>query len=116
MEIQVTQDILPSFFALSEVLLTTTLPLPLLHLPFLYIILLLYLSLVYIIHSTEGFYLYGILDPGVNGVHNSRVAGFVVGIFAGLAMIFGVVWFIIWMRRESVGKKAKGAKGVPVWT
>ena len=105
---------MPSLFALFEVVFTTTLPLPLLHLPFLLLILLLYLSLAYLTRAAQGFYVYSFLDPGVNGAHNGRVAGYTVGIFAAILVIFGVVWVIIWIRGRIVGTKMKWAKGVAV--
>jgi predicted membrane protein len=98
-------------FALFEIILTNTLPPPLLHLPFLILILLLYVSLAYVTRAAEGFYVYSFLDPGVHGSQSGHVAAYLFGIFAVILVIFGVVWFLIWLRRRIVGNRVKWAKG-----
>ena len=104
---QISQHIMPSLFALFEVIFTTTLPPPLLHLPFILLILLFYLSLAYLTRAAQGFYVYSFLDPGVDGAHNGRVAGYTLGIFAGTLVIFGVAWIAIWVQGRIVGTKVK---------
>src|SRR5438034_9738978 len=111
---QISQHIMTSLFALFEVIFTTTLPPPLLHLPFVLLILLFYLSLAYLTRAAQGFYVYSFLDSGVDGAHNGRVAGYTLGIFAATLVIFGAAWIAIWRRGRIVGTKVKWPKGVAV--
>ncbi|KAM5449927.1 hypothetical protein MaudCBS49596_004689 [Microsporum audouinii] len=101
----ISQHAMQSGFALFELIFPATQPLPLLHLPFLYLLLLLYLSLAYLTHATQGFYTYSFLDPGIHGEHNGRVTGYSFGIAAAATVLFGVCWFIIWLRRRLTGDK-----------
>ncbi|KAF3483980.1 uncharacterized protein GIQ15_03304 [Arthroderma uncinatum] len=101
----VSQHAMQSGFALFELIFTATQPLPLIHLPFLYLLLMLYLSLAYLTRATQGFYTYSFLNPGVHSEHRGRVAAYSFGIAAAATVLFGVCWFIIWLRRRLTGDK-----------
>lgn len=92
--------------ALFEIIVPATNPPPWLHIPFLVIILAMYLGLAYVTHVTQGFYPYSFLDP-TNGA--GQLAGYIVGIAAASAIIFVIVWFLIWLRRRftGTGKRSK---------
>lgn len=94
---QISQHALNSLFALLEILLPRTNPPPPLHLPFLLLILALYLSLAYLTHATQGFYTYDFLNPAKG---NGRVAGYVFGILVATCVIFAIVWSLIWSRKR----------------
>lgn len=68
-----------------------------LHLPFLLILLALYLALAYLTQASQGFYPYDFLHP--NRGHG-RLAGYVLGILAAVCVLFVVVWCLIWGRRR----------------
>lgn len=93
---QTSRHLLNSFFAIFEIIIPRTDPLPLIHLLFLVIILALYLALAYITHAVQGFYTYDFLDPGQG---RGRVAGYVFGILAGVCVVFGLVWCCIRLRK-----------------
>lgn len=90
------QHALNSAFALFEIVIPRTRPTPWNHLPFLILLLALYLALAYLTHATKGFYTYPFLDPGLQG---ALVAAYVFGIAVGICIIFAVVWGLIWLRR-----------------
>src|SRR5262245_9883590 len=90
-------------FSLFEIIFATTIPPPWLHIPFLLLLLLLYVSLAYLTHAAQGFYTYSFLDPGVNGAHSGRVAAYAFAILAALLVVFGLVRLAIWQRRRIVG-------------
>ncbi|KAI3318530.1 hypothetical protein HD806DRAFT_511925 [Xylariaceae sp. AK1471] len=92
----ISQHALNSVYALVEVLLPRTNPSPWIHLPFLILILALYLALAYLTHATKGFYTYDFLDPEIQG---KLVAAYVFGIAIGICIIFVVVWGLTWLRR-----------------
>lgn len=86
---------------------------PWLHIPFIVIILAMYLGLAYVTHATQGWYPYGFLDPK-NGA--GQLAAYIVGILVASLIIFLLVWGIIWVRRRfaGTGKRSKrdtGARG-----
>ena len=91
-------------FPVFEIIFSTTPPPPLLHLPFLILILALYLALAYVTYASDGWYTYPFLDPGVNGENSGIVAGYSFAIAGGTVVIFAVVWGIIWVRRRVVGR------------
>ncbi|KAA8643584.1 hypothetical protein EYZ11_009487 [Aspergillus tanneri] len=103
----ISQHGLNSLFALLEVILPATDPHPLITLLFLVLILLLYVSLAYLTHHTQGFYPYSFLNPGAHGEKSGLVAGYSFGIFAGILVIFAVSWGAIWLRRRLTGGKVK---------
>ena len=94
---QTSQHALNCAFAVFEILFPRSSPPPLLHLPFLILLLALYLALAYVTNATHGFYPYGFLDPS-NG-HGGRVAAYVFAILAAIVVIFLVVWGLIWARK-----------------
>lgn len=94
----VTQHGLNSLFALFEIVIPRTNPMPWVHIPWLIFILALYLGLAYLTVATQGFYVYGFLDHddvGGRGI----VAAYIFGIAVGIVIIFVIVWFLIWLRR-----------------
>ncbi|MCJ1270816.1 hypothetical protein MMC22_010713 [Lobaria immixta] len=93
----ISQHALNSALALFEILLPCTDPPPVLHLPFLIVILALYLALAYITVATQGFYTYSFLDPGRG---KGRVVGYVFGILVAICVVYGLVWGLIWTRRR----------------
>ncbi|KAI8624067.1 hypothetical protein F5Y19DRAFT_338131 [Xylariaceae sp. FL1651] len=104
----ISQHALNSVFALLEIVLPRTNPSPWIHLPFLILILALYLALAYLTHATKGFYTYSFLDPGLQG---PLVAAYVFGIAIGICIIFAIVWGLVWLRRWVTEKKL-GLDGV----
>jgi uncharacterized membrane protein len=104
--LQVSRHGLNSLFALLELLLPATNPPPWLHLPFLIVILALYLALAYLTFATQGFYTYGFLDPATG---QGRVAAYCFGILAGIIVAFIIIWLLIWVRRRltGTGKKSR---------
>ncbi|EFE40052.1 conserved hypothetical protein [Trichophyton verrucosum HKI 0517] len=101
----VSKHIMQTGYAIFELVIPATEPLPLLHLPFLIIILLLYTALAFLNHSINGFYTYSFLDPGVNGERSNLVTGYSFGIAIGTALLFSASWFIIWLRKRLTGSK-----------
>lgn len=82
---------------MTEIVLPTTQSPPWLHLPFLILILALYLSVAYLTYATQEFYPYGFLNPGEG---HGRVAAYCFGILAAGLVIFMVVWLLILLRRK----------------
>ena len=105
---QTSQHALNCAFALFEIIFPRSSPPPFLHLPFLILLLALYLALAYITNATEGFYPYGFLDPS-NG-HSGRVAAYAFAILAAIIIIFLVVWCLIWARKW-LTERVMGMKG-----
>ncbi|KAL8781367.1 MAG: hypothetical protein Q9213_006022 [Squamulea squamosa] len=91
----ISQHAFNTVFAAFEILFTRTAPPPPAHLPFLVILLALYLALAYVTHATAGFYPYSFLDPNEG---SGKLAGYILGILAAACVIFGVIWAIIWIR------------------
>lgn len=79
--------------------------------PFLILLLAAYLGLAYVTYATQGFYTYGFLDPANGG---GLLAGYIVGIAAGCAVVFCLVWGLIWVRRRftGTGKRSKNDIGM----
>ncbi|KAI5467612.1 hypothetical protein BGZ63DRAFT_499378 [Mariannaea sp. PMI_226] len=94
----VSQHGLNSLFALFEVIVPRTNPPLWVHIPFLILILALYLALAYITYAAQGFYVYSFLDyHHVKG--RGIVAAYIMGILVGSVIIFCLVWCVIWFRR-----------------
>jgi hypothetical protein len=104
----VSQHALNSVYALVEILVPRTSPLPWLHIIAVVIILAMYLGLAYVTHATQGFYVYSFLDPAENS--RGVVAGYIVGILAASIVIFIVVKYII-LARLIVTEKKMGKAG-----
>lgn len=104
--IQISRHALNTLFCLVEIVLPATNPPPMLHVVGLIFILLLYLGLAYLTHATQGFYVYDFLDPATG---SGKVTGYCFGIFAGILVIFFVVWGLIWTRRRftRLGKRSR---------
>lgn len=95
---------LNSFFAFLEIVLTTTNPLPPLHIFVLCTILSVYLGLAYLTKATEGFYVYEWLNPAYGAVE------IVAHVFAYAALIIGIFLFvygIMALRCRILGEKQK---------
>ncbi|KAI9931528.1 hypothetical protein ASPWEDRAFT_169628 [Aspergillus wentii DTO 134E9] len=103
----ISQHALNSLYALLEIILPTTSPHPLITLPCLIFLLLLYVSLAYLTYHTEGFYTYSFLDPGPHGKDSGLVAGYCFGILAAILVIFGISWALIWLRGRVTAGKVK---------
>ena len=95
-----------SLFALLEIALPTTQPPSLVHIPWLLLILALYLTLAYIVHASEGFYTYSFLDPSRG---SGRVAAYIFGIAVAVVVVFIVVWVLVWLRKRFTlpGKRSR---------
>ncbi|KAK5663759.1 hypothetical protein OQA88_4190 [Cercophora sp. LCS_1] len=106
----VSQHALNSAFALFEIFVPRTNPMPPVHMLWLVLVLALYLAVAYITHATQGWYPYGFLDPGKQ---HAFVAAYVFGIAVGALIVFGVVWGLIWLRKwvteTKLGKTGKFA-------
>ncbi|RMJ13270.1 hypothetical protein CDV36_007044 [Fusarium kuroshium] len=109
----VSQHGLNSLFALFEIFIPRTNPPEWVHIPWLILILALYLALAYITQATEGFYVYSFLDHNDVG-GRGIVAAYIIGIAVGIVVIFCIVWCIIWLRRwvteTKLGMDGKFAK------
>ncbi|KAL2370832.1 hypothetical protein RJ035_005546 [Blastomyces gilchristii] len=108
---QISKHVLPAIFAVFEIVFSTAPPPPLLHFPFLILLLLLYLGVAYITHAAEGFWVYPFLNPGPNGSRSANVVKYLCIVVAALLITFAVVWGASWVRRRLVGLKTKWAKG-----
>lgn len=94
-------------YALLEITLPATRPHPILSLPFLILILLLYLAVAYLTYHTEGFYTYSFLDPGTHDEKSGRVTVYCFGVLVAILVLFGVSWGLIWLRQRLVGVRIK---------
>lgn len=84
-----------SVFALLEIILPQTRPMPWEHLAVLLVILSLYLPIAYITKATESIYIYLWLNPKVGA---GKIVAHVVGFAIVMVFIFNVVKLIIWFR------------------
>lgn len=107
---QISQHGIIGAYALLEIFLTTTPTHPLINLPFLILILLLYLALAYLTHKTQDFYTYSFLDPGAHGKHSGKVTGYCFAILAIIVVAFAVTWLFIWLRRKWTGGRIKRSR------
>lgn len=96
-----------SVIAFSEIILPRTSPPPFLHIPFLIIILGLYLGVAYITRATEHFYVYHFLDPKTG---TGKVAAHDFGVIAIAIVLFLVIWGLVWARKWVTEKRFKMAK------
>ncbi|KAJ5103913.1 hypothetical protein N7532_004442 [Penicillium argentinense] len=110
----ISQHALNSLYALLEIILATTAPHPWITLPFLILILLFYLCVVYITFHTEGFYTYGFLDTE-GGNKSGVVAGYCFGILAAILVIFVISWAVIKLRAWLVKGRVKRAPKDPFY-
>ncbi|KAK4454827.1 hypothetical protein QBC34DRAFT_392723 [Podospora aff. communis PSN243] len=110
----VSQHLLNSFFALFEIVIPRTDPMPAVHMLWLVIVLALYLAVAFITHARWGFYPYSFLDPGKQG---AWLAAYVFGIAIGALIVFGVVYGLValrkWITETKLGKHGKFSKQSP---
>lgn len=109
---EVSQHAVNSFFALFELVVPRTEPLPWIHAFWLVVILALYLALAYITYATKGFYPYSFLDPGPDGPGGRGwVAVYCVIILVATLVIFLVVRYLIllrvWVTESKMGMHGK---------
>ncbi|KAF2756755.1 hypothetical protein EJ05DRAFT_76461 [Pseudovirgaria hyperparasitica] len=90
------QHALNAVYALLEIIIPRTSPLPWWHLIPIIILLALYLGLAYLTHATQGFYVYDFLDIQEHG--SGITAGYIIGILVGACVIFIIVKYLIWLR------------------
>ncbi|KAF2121084.1 hypothetical protein BDV96DRAFT_563551 [Lophiotrema nucula] len=100
------QHALNSAYALFEIILPRTPPLPFLHLITTILLLALYLALAYLTHTTEGFYVYSFLDIHKNG--SGKTAAYIIGILVADIVVFLIVRYLIvlrvWVTERKLGK------------
>ncbi|KDQ49594.1 hypothetical protein JAAARDRAFT_42703 [Jaapia argillacea MUCL 33604] len=101
----ISQHAFNTVFALFEILLTYGGPNPWSHLPFLVIILALYLGVAYITHATQGFYTYDFLNPEKEG---AVLAGYIVGIAVGEIIVFTLTRYLMVFRNWLAARLGKG--------
>ncbi|KAF1948893.1 hypothetical protein CC80DRAFT_519784 [Byssothecium circinans] len=103
------QHAMNSAYALFEIIIPRTEPLPFLHLIAVIIILAMYLGLAYVTHITQGFYTYDFLNLQTNS--SGKVAAYIVGILAAAVIIFLIVRYLImlrvWVTEKKMGKMGK---------
>ncbi|KAJ5464180.1 hypothetical protein N7475_007315 [Penicillium sp. IBT 31633x] len=110
----ISQHALNSVYALLEIIIPATAPQPFIAIPFLLLILLLYLCVAYITKHTEGFYPYSFLDVGDHGQKSGLVTGYCFGILAAVLVIFLVSRGLIHLRRWLTHGKVKRARRDPI--
>lgn len=107
----ISQHGLNSAFALFEIIIPRTNQPLWVHIPWLILILALYLGLAFITYATRGVYVYSFLDYRKNG--RGIVAAYIIGIAVGIVIIFCIVWCLIWLRKwvteTKMGKEGKFA-------
>ncbi len=100
-------------YALFEIVVPRTEPLPFLHLVPIVILLGLYLGLAYLTHLTQGFYVYNFLNVQTNS--SGKLAAYIVGILAASIIIFLLVRYAIvlriWITETKLGKTGKFRAG-----
>lgn len=100
---------LNSFYALFEILIPRTEPLPFLHMVVIVFLLALYLSLAYLTHYTQGWYTYDFLDLDKHS--SGVVAGYIIGILVGSLIVFLIVKYLIllrlWLTEKKMSKLGK---------
>ncbi|KAL1696125.1 hypothetical protein GGG16DRAFT_121423 [Schizophyllum commune] len=82
-------------FAILEVFLTNTPPMPWMTLPCNIVFLAGYLGVAYITYGTQGFYTYSFLDPVKQGPY---LAAYIVGIAVGEIIVFSIIRGLIILR------------------
>ncbi|KAF5372201.1 hypothetical protein D9758_005027 [Tetrapyrgos nigripes] len=88
---------LNTVFSLFEMLFTNSPPPPWLMVPFIIIILALYLGLAYLTHFTQGFYTYSFLDPEKE---HGLLVGYIIGILVASLILFSLVKGVMTLRRR----------------
>ena len=111
---QISLHCLNSVYALLEIVLPATAPHPFIAIPFLLLILLLYLCVAYITRATEGWYPYSFLDIGDHGKKSILVMEYCFGILAAVLVLFLVSWALVHLRRRLTHGKIKRARRDPL--
>ncbi|KAJ5519960.1 hypothetical protein N7463_000413 [Penicillium fimorum] len=106
----ISQHGLNSVYALMEIIIPVTAPHPFIAIPFLLVILLLYLCVAYITHETEGWYPYFFLDAGSHGQKSKLVVGYYFGILAAVLVFFVISWALIQLRCRMTHGTTKRAR------
>jgi hypothetical protein len=110
------QHALNAVYALLEIVLPRTEPLPFLHLVPIVLLLALYLGLAYLTQATEGFYVYDFLDLEQHS--DGIVAAYIVGILVASIIVFLIVRYAImlrvWITETKLGKRGKFRRGAGV--
>ncbi|TFK48103.1 hypothetical protein OE88DRAFT_1635377 [Heliocybe sulcata] len=91
----VSHHALNTALACFEILLTSAVPLPWLHLLYCILLLALYLALAYVTHASQGFYTYDFLNPSTE---HAKLAGYIIGIAVGECVLFAIVHYVIVLR------------------
>lgn len=109
----VSQHGLNSLFALFEIFVPRTEIMPWVHIPWLVLILVAYLSVAFITLADQGWYTYNFLDwEKIGG--RQFVAAYVLGIAVGIIVLFclvkGLVWLRVWVTETKLGMKGKFAQ------
>ncbi|KAI0700332.1 hypothetical protein BC835DRAFT_1328424 [Cytidiella melzeri] len=116
--INISEHVLNTVSAAFEILCTNATPsspaypqgvnLPLIHLPFILLILAGYLGVAYITKTTQGFYTYSFLDPSTE---HAKLAVYIVGVALAATVIFILVRYICVARSWLFHRKARGGGG-----
>lgn len=105
----VSQHALNSVFALFEITIPRTDPLPFLHAIPIVVILGLYLGVAYITYDDDHFYVYDFLNIQKHG--SGVVAGYIIGILVGAIVLFLIIRYLIllrkWITESKMGKLGK---------
>lgn len=100
---------LNSFYALFEIIISRTTPLPWLDIIPTVIILAMYLALAYLTYATEGFYTYDFLNLQTHS--SGIVAAYIIGILVAAIIIFLLVRYLImlrvWVTEKKLGKMGR---------
>lgn len=105
----ISEHAMNSLFALFELIFPRTTPPLWIHILWLLVVLALYLGLAYLTYDVQGWYVYSFLDPR-NG-HRAKTVGYILGIAAGIIVIFcivkGLVWLRKWVTEKRMGRDGK---------
>lgn len=93
---------LNSVFAVIEIVLPATQPVPLTHLSVVLLVLSVYLGLAYLTRWTQGFYVYEWMNPAHG---NWSIVAHIAGYAGGMVAIFFLVRFAIIARNKMAGRK-----------
>ncbi|TFK26016.1 hypothetical protein FA15DRAFT_638287 [Coprinopsis marcescibilis] len=96
--------ILNTVFALGEILLTNSPPVPWIALPLSVIILGAYCGLAYLVHAVAGFYPYSFLDPEIS---KRFLPAYLVGLAVGQCIVFTIVHFLVVSRIRVLNRSSR---------
>ncbi len=92
---------LNSIFAFTEIILPATQPLPWIHLPFIMVVLSMYLGLAYLTRATQGFYIYEWMNPA----HGKGSIVLHIAVYAAaMITLFVLVRYMIVLRNKLADK------------